>query len=71
MLCDVCSSFGQLRAMVLPMKSRRVSADAAPFSCDCCGRALGSGSSELVGKTLAQLARFGLTGQSLLARRRA
>jgi hypothetical protein len=41
------------------------------YSCDCCGKPLGTTSGDRVGQMLAQLARFGLIGENLLARRRA
>ena len=76
MLCAQCSSVGRMRIARDDQRTRRGSsegaaADAGASVCDSCGRLVAGSSGEGVMETLAQLARFGLTGQSILARKRA
>ena len=71
MLCELCTSVGRMRVGELPAPSRRNSVDGVSLTCDACGKPLGATVGDRVVQTLRQLARFGLTGQSILARRRA
>jgi hypothetical protein len=67
MLCELCNSVGRN-----PVGERkRASGEIFALSCDACGMDLDGTIGDRVGQTLAQLARFGLTGQKLLSRRRA
>jgi hypothetical protein len=70
MLCELCALVGRLRVTEAESASKRVSGESFAITCDGCGKSIGS-ISDRVGQTLAQLARFGLTGQKLLAKRRA
>ena len=71
MLCEVCSSVGPMRAGEAQHLNRREPKEPLSAACDCCGQPLGTTSGERIAETLAQLARFGLIGENLLARRRA
>ena len=69
MLCDGCASAERSPLLLKVKQSLPRPADAA-FACERCGRALVGSPAARVVDTLAQLARFGLTGEVLLARRR-
>lgn len=69
MLCELCALVGRMR-VADEDSPKRVSNEGFSIACEGCGKSIG-GIGERVGQTLAQLARFGLTGQRLLARRRA
>jgi hypothetical protein len=76
MLCALCSSVGRMRADPDDgERTRRGSVgprrESSCETCDSCGRRLAAGAGEGVVKTLAHLARFGLTGQMILTRKRA
>ena len=68
MLCELCTLVGRLRV-----------GDAAPLQssspvageCEACGRALRASVGDRVLRTMANMTRLGLTGQSLFSRRRA
>lgn len=74
MFCALCNSVGRMRAS-REERTRRGSVGPRPESgtenCEACGRPVAGGAGERVVETLTQLARFGLTGQSILARKRA
>ena len=68
MRCELCASLSRMRRTEEP----KVDVDDAaggPGCCEVCGRPLGGASRDRVVEALAHLARFGLTGQMLLARR--
>lgn len=71
MLCELCASVGRMRVGEAQHLNHRESTELLTFACDCCGKPLGTTSGDRVGQMLAQLARFGLIGENLLARRRA
>ncbi len=76
MLCALCSSVGRMRAHPDEgERTRRGSvgprAEPGPGACASCGQPLIVGTGDRVVETLAQLARFGLTGQMILTRKRA
>jgi len=76
MLCALCGAVGRMRPCQDDgQRTRRGSAGPATDDgaevCASCGRSLAAGSGEQVVETLAQLARFGLTGQMILTRKRA
>jgi hypothetical protein len=76
MLCALCSSAGRMQTNPEDAgRTRRGSAgprpESGPVTCDSCGRLVAAGSGEGVVETLAHLARFGLTGQTILTRKRA
>jgi len=76
MLCALCSSAGRMQASPDDgERTRRGSVGPRPEdgfeSCASCGRPLAGGAGEGVVETLSQLARFGLTGQMILTRKRA
>lgn len=71
MLCDMCATIGRLRGSQAHQQLRRNTGEGVSLDCDACGRALGGTAGSPVATTLAQLARFGLLGQSPLLRRRA
>jgi hypothetical protein len=75
MLCALCGSVGRMKTDPDDdERTRRGSVGPRPDdgseTCASCGRQL-AGAGERVVETLAQLARFGLTGQSILKRKRA
>ena len=65
MRCELCSSLGRLRHEDGLLAEAKPSAG---VSCEVCGQPV-LGARDRVIETLAQLARFGLTGQMLLSRR--
>lgn len=69
MLCELCASVGRMRVGEAQHHSRRVSSEGLSLACDACGTQLGVTAGDPVVRTLKQLARFGLTGQNVLARR--
>ena len=76
MLCAQCSSVGRMRINREDQRTRRGSSEGTQIEngasvCDSCGRLVAGTAGEQVVETLAQLARFGLTGQSILSRKRA
>ena len=76
MLCALCSSVGRMRTNPGDeLRTRRGSAgppsDGSSETCDACGHLVAVGAGEGVVETLAHLARFGLTGQAILTRKRA
>jgi len=76
MLCALCGSVGRMRSDPEDgERTRRGSVGPGPGdrseTCATCGRPLTAGTGERVVETLAQLARFGLTGQMILTRKRA
>ena len=71
MLCEVCSSVGRMRVDDAQRPIRHESRDPLSVTCDGCGKPLGLTAGDRIAETLAQLARFGLIGENLLARRRA
>ena len=76
MLCALCGSVGRMRTSPDDEeRTRRGSVGPRPESgsecCASCGRPLAGPAGEGVVETLSQLARFGLTGQMILTRKRA
>ena len=76
MLCALCSSTGRMRiALEDGERTRRGSdgprSEPGSDSCEACGRLVAADAGEPVVETLTQLARFGLTGQMILRRKRA
>ena len=76
MLCALCGSVGRMRTSPDDgERTRRGSVGPGPESdfesCASCGRPLAVPAAEGVVETLSQLARFGLTGQVILTRKRA
>lgn len=67
MHCELCASTDRMRRDG-PGEGLPTGAGSSSH-CEVCGRQVG-GSRDRVVETIAQLARFGLTGQMLLARRR-
>lgn len=67
MRCELCASLSRMRRTDEPQSDPDDVAGGAGC-CEVCGRQLG-GSRDRVVEALAHLARFGLTGQMLLARR--
>lgn len=69
MRCELCASLGRLRKVDDGRLALSPSPDAGRTAdCEICGHPLG-GPRDRVVETIAQLARFGLTGQMLLSRR--
>ncbi|HEY2805981.1 MAG TPA: hypothetical protein VGI92_09005 [Gemmatimonadales bacterium] len=72
MLCELCASVGKMRVGEAQDLNRRQSTELLSITCDCCGEPLGTTTGDRrVTKTLTLLARFGLVGEHILARRRA
>lgn len=79
MLCALCNSVGRMRpSQDEAERTRRGSAgprqgptSESSDACDDCGVQVSAATGDGVLETLSQLARFGLTGQTILARKRA
>lgn len=65
MRCELCASIGRYRVVG---ESSHVLPPSGPGECEVCGSPV-AGPRDRVVETIAQLARFGLTGQMLLSRR--
>jgi hypothetical protein len=70
MLCELCTSVGRIGLGEAQHRNNRTTGEGVSISCDACGMPLGETVGDRVVETLAQLSRFGLTGQNLLSRRR-
>ena len=66
MRCELCASIGRMRAVGQDTTAEPPAS--ASGRCEVCGQPL-LGDRDRVVETIAHLARFGLTGQMLLARR--
>lgn len=71
MLCEVCASVGRMRVSEAQQQQPPAPSEDLSLACDACGKTLGTTVGDRVVSKLKALARFGLVGQSLLARRRA
>jgi hypothetical protein len=69
MLCEVCASVGRMRVSEAQQQSA-AKGEGLSLACDACGKTLGATVGDRVVGKLKALARFGLVGQTLLARRR-
>ena len=70
MQCELCASVGRLRVGYADEPEHHAMSILGG-TCDTCGRPVAGNAGARVVEKLTQLARFGLTGQTLLARRRA
>lgn len=70
MLCELCASMGRAR---LPRTSGEMRALIAPSEspqvCECCDRPVPAGVRARFVAVISRLARFGLTGQSLMVKK--
>jgi len=68
MLCELCASMRRTRALRTDAPDA-VAASAGGAVCECCQRSLSVGAASRFVTLVSRLARFGLTGESLLVKK--